>query len=147
MTPAATAPEIAVPRSKTDPDNGIHRTTLKGVRRFRVWWWEDGVRVSRLIRATTIEEARIERDRMHGALVAAGATLQNKGAKTPAARIRNTRHRGTGREAYIHVRVVVQGVVVGSFATMGEAVAARDAYLANQAELRRKLKALKKLRA
>lgn len=144
MTPAAAAPEIAVPRSKTDPDNGIHRTILKGVRRFRVWWWEDGATKSRLIRATTIEDARTERDRIHGALLAAGASRVNKGAKTPEARIRAARQRGSKRVPYITMRVDVRGTYVGSFPTLPEAIAARDKYLADQKILRRELRALKR---
>ena len=144
MTPAATSPEISVPRCKSDPNEGIHWSVLKGRRRARVWWWENGRTKSRLIEAETPEEARIERDRIHDALVAAGASRRNKGAKTPAARIRNARLKGDGRERYIRVEVSVQGVYVGSFRTWDEAVTARDNYIKEQRELRIRLKELKR---
>jgi GrpB-like predicted nucleotidyltransferase (UPF0157 family) len=143
------APDIAVPAIGSKPNTGIHRSLIKGTHRFRVWWWENGITRSRILPRTvaTIEQAREARDRIYSALVAAGASKRNKGAKTPQARIRNARLRGSNREPYISVTVSVRGTHVGSYPTWGEAVAARDKYLKEQNEIRRRLKELKRAMA
>ena len=140
--------DIAVPSIGGNPNTGIHSSLIKGRRRFRVWWWENGVTKSRLLNdAITIEQARRGRDTLYAALIAAGASRRNKGAKTPQARIRNARLRGSKRHPYISVSVEVQGVHVGSFGTMDEAILARDKYLKDQNELRRQLRELKRAMA
>lgn len=140
--------DIAVPSIGSNPDMGIHRSSIKGRRRYRIWWWENGVTKSRLLsHITTDEQAREARDALYAGLVAAGAGKRNKGAKSPQARIRNAKLRGSKRHPYITMRVDVRGVYVGSFATMDEAVAARDNYLQDQIELRKQLRELKRLMA
>ena len=138
--------DIAVPAIGSNPDTGIHRSKIKGIRRYRVWWWENGVTKSQILpkTITTVEQARGARDTLYAALVAAGASKRNKGAKTPQARIRNAKLRGSKRNPYIRVHVVVRGVFVGSFPTMEEAIEVRDKYLKDQNEIRRKLRELKR---
>lgn len=141
--------DIAVPRIGRNPDMGIHRSLLKGRRRFRAWWWENGITKSRLLPHTiaTIEQAREARDVVYSALVAAGASRRSKGAKTPQARIRNAKLRGSKRHPYITILVSVRGVVVGSFLTVDEAIAARDQYLKDQIQIRLQLRELKRAMA
>lgn len=130
---------IAIPRVEK-PDDGIHRSAKKGVNRYRVWWWENGRIKSRLTKATTPGEARRERDRFHREALTQGATYRSKGARSVMARVRNAvRHR------YITVQVNVRGTYVGSFATVEEAVEARDAYIEQQREIRRRLKEIRKM--
>ena len=144
-----TTPDIAVPSIGSNPDMGIHRSMIKGRRRYRIWWWENGVTKSRILprTVTTDEQARTARDTLYAAFIAAGASKRNKGAKTPQARIRNARLRGSKRQPYISLRVEVRGVYVGSFSTMDKAIAARDQYLKDQIELRKQLMELKRLTA
>jgi hypothetical protein len=142
-------PDIAIPRIGDDPDTGIHRSKIRGVRYYRLWWWENGVTKSTVLRNKdlTIEQVREARDKFYTMLVAGGAVRRDKGAKTPQARIRNAKLRGSKRQPYISAHVNVRGVFVGSFPTMDEAVTARDQYLKGQAEIRRQLLELKRARA
>ena len=142
-----TAPEIAIPAIGSNPDMGIHRSLIKGKRRYRIWWWENGITKSAITRSdiVTIEQAREVRDTIYARLTAAGASKRNKGARTPEARIRNAKLRD--KHAYIRVVVSVRGVHVGSYPTMDEAINGRDAYLAQQAEIRRQLRELKRAMA
>lgn len=136
----STTPVIKVPKvKKQDPDTGLHKTILKGVRRYRAWWWQDEVVTSKLLKARTIEEARVERDAVHAALVAGGARARTKGN---AARVRRLRN----RKPRIQIRVVLGHKVLGKFDTLAEAEHVRDHYLADQAKLRQQLRELKRFR-
>lgn len=139
--------EIAIPSLGSNPDMGIHRSLIKGKRRYRIWWWENGVVKARIASRdiVTIEQAREVRDTIYARLVAAGAGRRNRGARTPEARIRNAKL--SDKHAYIQIVVSVRGVRVGSFRSMEEAVAARDAYLVQQSEIRRQLAEVKRARA
>jgi hypothetical protein len=136
MTPSITVPRIV------KPNTGLTSTTHRGKPRFFARYWRDGKMVTSTLKAESIEQARIARDRLFDALVAAGGRRKNRTSRSALKtieRIRQTKD----REAYIRVVVEVKGKHVGSFSTMEEAVEARDAYIHRAAAVKSRLLQIK----
>lgn len=135
------SPRITVPRI-VKPNTGLTSTTHRGKPRFFARYWSDGKMVTATLKAQTVEEARVVRDKLFDGLVAAGGRRKNK---TPRSAIKTIERvlQTKGTNAYIRVVVEVKGKYVGSFTSMEEAVEARDSYISRAAAVKSRLLAIK----